>query len=258
MARNVRASTLDRIKRPVVAVGNDYPAGYLHGAHCHRRNQLLFAESGTMQVETQHGSWMVPPHQAMWIPAGIRHSISMLSDVATRSVYLDDRSARRTADQCQVVGVSPLLRELLIQAVDLPAEYAPRTRDGRIMALLIDEIRLAPTLPLSLPFPKEQRLAARCRRFIAHPTAQDTIETWSRSLGMSRRTFTRLFRQETGLSFSAWQRRACLLSTVPRLLAGEPVTTIAFDLDYSSPAAFTAMFRNLVGASPTAYRRAAH
>ena len=49
-----------------------------------------------------------------------------------------------------------------------------------------------------------------------------------------------------------------LLTTVPRLLASEPVTTIALDLDYSSPAAFTAMFRKLVGASPTAYRRAAH
>jgi AraC-like DNA-binding protein len=48
------------------------------------------------------------------------------------------------------------------------------------------------------------------------------------------------------------------LSAVPCLLAGEPVTTVAFDLDYSSPAAFTTMFRKLVGASPTAYRRAAH
>ena len=257
MGRSVRAEKFEGIARPVVAVGNDYPAGHLHAAHAHRRSQLLFAELGTMQVETQHGSWMVPPHQAMWLPAAVRHSITMLSDVATRSVYLDARAARGMAGQCQVVGVSPLLRQLLIAAVDLPAEYEPQSRAGRIMALLIDEIRLAPVLPLSLPFPADARLAARCRRFVERPTAQDTIDRWRRALGLSRRSFTRLFRQETGLTFSAWQRRACLLAAVPRLLAGEAVTIIAFDLDYSSPAAFTTMFRKLVGASPTAYRRAA-
>jgi AraC-like DNA-binding protein len=48
------------------------------------------------------------------------------------------------------------------------------------------------------------------------------------------------------------------MSAVPRQLAGKAVTTIAFDLDYSSPVAFTSMFRKLVGARPTAYRRAAH
>jgi AraC-like DNA-binding protein/mannose-6-phosphate isomerase-like protein (cupin superfamily) len=257
MARHVRAERIEGVQRAVVAVGNDYPAGHLHPAHAHRRSQLLFAELGTMLVETQHGTWMVPPHQAMWIPVGVRHSITMLGQVATRSVYLDQRAARDMAQQCQVVGVSPLLRQLLILAVDLPAEYEPRSRAGRIMSLLVDEIRLAPVLPLSLPFPGNARLANRCRRFIERPTAQDTIDRWSRALGLSRRTFTRLFRHETGLSFSAWQRRACLLSAVPRLLGGEAVTTIAFDLDYSSPAAFTTMFKKLVGASPHAYRRAA-
>jgi AraC-like DNA-binding protein/mannose-6-phosphate isomerase-like protein (cupin superfamily) len=256
MARHVRAAQMEDVDRPVVAVGNDYPAGHLHAAHAHRRSQLLFAELGTMLVETQHGSWMVPPHQAMWIPEAVRHSITMLSAVATRSVYLDRRAARGMARQCEVVGVSPLLRQLLIAAVDLPPHYEPRSRAGRILSLLVDEIRLAPALPLSLPFPAEARLAARCRRFVERPTAQDTIDRWSRALGLSRRSFTRLFRQETGLTFSAWQRRACLLAAVPRLLAGEAVTTVAFDLDYSSPAAFTTMFRKLVGTSPSAYRRA--
>jgi AraC-like DNA-binding protein len=72
---------------------------------------------------------------------------------------------------------------------------------------------------------------------------------------LSRRTFTRLFKQETGLTFSAWQRRACLLWALPQLLAGTRVTTIAFDLGYSSPAAFAAMFKQLMGDTPDVYRR---
>ena len=143
MARHVRAEKIEGVKRPVVAVGNDYPAGHLHATHAHRRSQLLFAELGMMLVETQHGTWMVPPHQGMWISGGVRHSIAMLSQVATRSVYLDKRAARGMPRQCEVVGVSPLLRQLLILAVDLPSEYDPRSRAGRIMSLLVDEIRLA-------------------------------------------------------------------------------------------------------------------
>jgi AraC-like DNA-binding protein len=257
MARNVRANTVEGVDRPVVAVGNDYPMGHRHAPHSHRRSQLLFAEVGTMLVETQHGTWMVPPHQAVWIPAGIRHSMTMLSDVATRSVYLDDRATHGMAGQCQVLAVSALLRQLLIAAVDLPPCYELDTRAGRIMTLLVDELRLAPVLPLSLPFPADAALAVRCRRFVERPSAQDTIDHWSRALGLSRRSFTRRFKRETSLTFSAWQRRACLLSAIPRLLAGEAVTSIAFDLDYSSPAAFTTMFKTLVGASPQAYRNAA-
>jgi hypothetical protein len=66
-------------------------------------------------------------------------------------------------------------------------------------------------LPLSLPFPDDPKLAARCRRFIENPTAQDTIDVWRRELGLSRRTF----RLETGLTFSVWRRRACLLAALP-------------------------------------------
>ena len=77
----------------------------------------------------------------------------MLSQVATRSVYLDERAARGMPRQCEVVGVSLLLRQLLILAVDLPSEYDPRSRAGRIMSLLIDEIRLAPALRSVSPSP---------------------------------------------------------------------------------------------------------
>jgi len=242
------------VPRPITAVGNDYPAGHVHPEHQHRRSQLLFAEWGTMLVRTADGAWMVPAHQGIWIPAGVAHSITMLSRVATRSVYLAASAAEGMAKQCQVVGVSPLLRQLLIEAVDLPAEYDPLGRAGKIMSLLIDEIHAAAVLPLSLPLPSEKRLAQRCRRFLARPTARDTLELWSRELGLSRRTFTRRFKQETGLTFAAWQRRACLLSALPRLLGGERVTTIAYDLGYSSPAAFTVMFKQLVGLAPNLYR----
>jgi AraC-like DNA-binding protein len=256
MARQIRAARLEHVARPIVAVGNDYPAGHEHAPHSHRRSQLLFAETGTMVVKTAQGSWVVPPHQAIWIPAGVTHGIGMLSDVATRSVYLEAHVTNGMAAHCEVLGVSPLLRLLLIEAIDLPTEYAARSRAGKLMEFLIEEIRLAPALPLSLPFPAGRKLAARCRRFVQQPNAKDTIDTWCDELQTSRRSFIRHFKHETGLTFAAWQRRACLFAALPRLLRGEPVTTIALDLGYATPASFTTMFKASVGASPSAYLRA--
>lgn len=241
--------------RPVVAVGNEYPAGHEHPAHSHRRSQLLFAERGTMLVRTAQGAWMVPPSQGIWIPGGTMHGITMLGEVATRSVYLEPEARDGLAKECRVLGIPPLLRELMIAAVDVPVEYDEAGRDGRVMALLMDEILTAPVLPLSLPLPREGRLLRRCHRFLEQPTMQDTIEAWSRALALSRRSFTRRFRDETGLSFAEWQRRACLLAALPRLLDGERVTAIALDLGYAGPTAFSTMFRRVLGVAPSAYRR---
>jgi AraC-like DNA-binding protein/mannose-6-phosphate isomerase-like protein (cupin superfamily) len=257
MARHIRAAQIEATPRPVVAVGNDYPAGHEHPAHSHRRSQLLFAERGTMLVRTGQGAWMVPPSQGVWIPGGTVHAISMIGAVSTRSVYVEPAARGDLARDCRVVGVSALLRHLLIAAVDIPAEYDEAGRDGRVMALLMDEIVQAPVLPLGLPLPRNARLFGRCRRFLEAPTLAESIDAWSVALGVSRRSFTRQFRQETGLSFAEWQRRACLLAALPRLARGDRVTAVALDLGYANPSAFSAMFRRVLGAAPGSHGRGA-
>ena len=75
---------------------------------------------------------------------------------------------------------------------------------------------------------------------------------WATALGTSRRSFTRLFKSETSLSFVDWRQQACILVALPRLVGGEAVTTVALDLGYDNPAAFTAMFKRILGSSPRA------
>ncbi len=55
------------------------------------------------------------------------------------------------------------------------------------------------------------------------------------------------------MSFSIWRQQACLFAALPRIMAGEPVTTVALDLGYESPAAFTTMFKRLLGVPPRNY-----
>lgn len=254
MVKNVGPSTLyEATPRPVVAVGNDYPPDFEVAPHHHGRCQLLYGARGVMMVWTEHGAWVVPPAQGVWIPVGVRHSVRMIGPVTTSSIFIRQDAITDMPPSCSVLGISPLMRSLLLAAVDIPLEYEIEGRDGLIMALLLQELRRLPILPLSLPFPNDRELARRCHRFIKDPNPHQTIDDWAENLGLSRRSFTRLFKRETGMSFAAWQRQACLFSALPRLVAREPITRVALDLGYESPAAFTTMFRKALGMPPSEY-----
>jgi len=252
--RNVEPNDYEDTPRAVVAVGNDYPPAFELARHQHRRAQLLYAAEGVATVDTDQGAWIAPRERAVWIPAGVAHAVRMVGAVRTCSLFIDPAACRARGDQCQVLAVSPLLRSLLMAAPDLPANYDEGGRDGLVMALLVAETIAAPVAPLAVPFPQSPALVAKCRAFMARPHAHQTIDGWSADLGLGRRAFTRAFRRETGISFGAWRQQACLMEALPRLAAGEPVTAVALDLGYDSPAAFTTMFKRLLGISPSRYQ----
>jgi AraC-like DNA-binding protein len=152
-----------------------------------------------------------------------------------------------------VVGISPFMRSLMTEALSLPLKGQLDSRASALMQLIQHEMGQLPILPLSLQIPAHGPLAERCRRFVLRPNIHETIDDWGRALGMSRRAFTRQFRRETGLSFMAWRQQACLMSAMPRLVAGEAVTAVAIDLGYENPAAFTLMFKRAFGSPPLAY-----
>ena len=253
--RNTRVISYEDTPRDVVATGNDYPGGLLLPNHTHKRAQCLYAVAGVMTITTSEGAWVVPPGRALWIPAGVVHQVHMGGTTNTHSAYILPAIAAAAGlpTHCTVIAVSSLLHALLSEAVDLPAEYALGGRDDRLMRLLVDEIARMPSLPLNTPLPQDPRLARLCDALLRAPSLEIDIDTMAHKSGMSRRSFTRLFRQQTGMSFSTWRQQACLLSALARLGRGEPVTRVAMELGYSSTSAFTAAFRRTLGSAPSHY-----
>lgn len=253
--RNIQVNDFQDVPRDVMATGNDYPDGHLLPSHRHNRGQCLYAITGVLTVITHTGSWVVPPKRALWIPAGIDHEVHMGGITKTRSAYILPEAAKQ-ADlplHCAVINVSPLLHELLSTAVDLPAEYEFGGRDDYLMRLIIAEIALMPELPLNAPLPQETRLAALCLQLLKAPSLDYDLDQIAAQVGMSRRNFTRIFRQQTGMSFSNWRQQACLLNALTRMELGQSITSVAMELGYSSSSAFTAAFRRSLGAAPRFY-----
>lgn len=220
--------------------------------HRHRRAQLLYGATGVMQVSTAEGNWVVPPQRAVWIPPGVAHEVLMLG-VSTRSLYIEPAAVTDMDARCQVISVSPLMRQLLMEAVELALDYDEAGRDGALINLLLHELLRSAHLPLHLPLPQDPRLLGLCQAFLQRPDAHVSPAQWAAQLHTSLRSFNRLFSQQTGLSFSRWRQQACVMSALSRLAVGNSVTRIALDLGYDSPAAFSTMFRRVLGHAPSAW-----
>ncbi|OJF94002.1 AraC family transcriptional regulator [Pararhizobium antarcticum] len=244
-------SWIDSTNEPLAMLGRLYPAGSRGLPHSHAKTQIWCARRGVVLVSTAHGRWMIPPGHGLLIPAGLEHFSEMISDVEMHSIYVE-RSVIDN-DRPKVLEVTPLAGSLMDELL-LAEQNPPSPRRKRLlMDLLLDEIEQLPERPLGLPFPAHARLAVLCRRFLKMPAANTGIDDWARELGMSRRSFTRLFRAETGVSFVTWRQQACIFASLPRLAEGETVTNVALDAGYENISAFTTMFRRMLGHSPSLY-----
>lgn len=254
---NTCIESLESTPRPLLAISRDYAPGSLLPWHSHRRAQLLYGATGVMQVDSGQGSWVVPPQQAVWIPAGLPHQVRMLG-VVTRSLYILPEAAPRTSSACEVLGVSPLLRQLVHEAIQMPLLYDLQGRDGVLVALILHELAGASALPLHAPMPQDVRLAALCQAFLEAPQIHTPPQQWAQQLHMSLRTFGRLFQAQTGLSFQAWRQRACVVHAMACLAKGMAVGTVALELGYDSQGAFSSMFSRLTGQPPSAFSSTRH
>jgi AraC-like DNA-binding protein len=241
--------------QPVVALAIDYPNGSVIPPHRHRRAQLLYATEGVMLVHSDTGRWVVPPARGVWLASGVVHSVRTSGQVRMRSVFVAPDTALTLPAASGVLNISPLLRALILAAVDIDPGVAPTARDERLMLLLLDEIRATPTLPLHLPWPSDRRLQRVCEHLSRHPGDSATIVQWAARLGISVKTFHRLFRRETQLTFGRWRQQARLLLALEKLAHGDKIVAVALEHGYTSQSAFSAMFKRQFGVTPSEFCR---
>jgi AraC-like DNA-binding protein len=208
-----------------------------------------------MTIRTETGSWVVPPHRAVWIPAGISHTISMSGMVAMRTLYLKSRLARTLPRDCCVVNVSPLLRELILHACKLGAlKKRARSRE-HLIGVILDQLEAVEMIPLQLPHLADPRAQRVTEVLTANPGDDRTLSQICKKSGASKRTIERLFQQEAGMTFGKWRQQLRLMQAMRLLAEGAKVTHAALEAGYSTPSAFISMFRKSLGTTPTAYFR---
>ena len=153
-------------------------SGHVIPPHTHEWRQLVYATSGAMTVSAGRWVWMIPPGNALLVPAGRVHSIHMWGEVAVRTLYFPaSMEARSLAfDECRVLAVTALLREMILRVVEIGALDSRAPGHQHLLAALLDEMEAAPVTPATLPLPEDPRAAAVARRVLADPCGDHALE----------------------------------------------------------------------------------
>lgn len=225
-----------------------HPGGWLDLPQDPAWSQLVYAVRGVLTVHTPDGSWVVPPHRAAWVPAGVRHRLALSGRVTLRMLYFAHPLA--LLPTCRVLDVPPLVRELILHVVRLAPLRLTEPVHHRLIGVLADQLVTLPDEPLQLPAPRDPLAVALTAVLQDDPGDPASVSDLARRVGSSRRNLERVFRADTGMTVGQWRRRLRMLEALRLLAAGMTATAVAARVGYATPSAFGAAFRAELGDTP--------
>lgn len=212
--------------------------------------QVVYASSGVVRAMGDRETWTLPPHRALIIGDDRRIELSTPRRTAIRTLYVH-RSLEALAPSVRIVSVPPLVRELLLRAVETAPLDLDDDRSAALCTLLFAELDGLSTVPLRLPLPTDGRARLLAEAITDAPSAP--LADLLRDVPAARRTCERLFLGETGLTLAGWQRRARVLAAIELLERGSTVTTASATVGYATPSSFVVAFRSETGTTPTTF-----
>lgn len=237
----------------VATLAYEYSAQFQVPEHAHGADQLIYAICGVMEVVSGSNMWLIPPSFAIWIPAETWHRIHMPSAVSMRTLYFRPGLVRTPPLASAVLHVTPLLRELILEAVRIGKLRARHHHERALRDLLVLHLESASSVPTFVALPTDERALALAQAVLSTPGQTKPLAALCRSAGVSVRTVQRIFRKELGIDFEAWRRQARLTKAVELLVAGRSVKEVSFCIGYRQPSAFVETFRRSFGMTPKAW-----
>lgn len=218
---------------------------------------IVHASQGVLSVAIPHlpgqqHTWVVPSHQALWVPDGQQPSISFLAPARLRSLFLRRGAARRLPRYCSVLSLPPFLSALMEHFTQIGVLFARLPAHRRLASVLYDQLAPAPGQPLAIPQPKHPE-AQRFADLLRQAPPATPLRELARQFGSSLRTLERLFAADLGLSLAAWRRRLRLQRALELLALQKNVAETAYLCGYSSVSAFVSLFRREFGTTPARY-----
>lgn len=220
--------------------------------HTHRKGQLIIALYGAVTCRAENDIWLVPPDCAFWIPGGVPHSAKATWNADLNYLFVEPGAAA-LPKRCCTLAISGLIKELVTRLTDEDAEYQPASHIARLIRVTLDELATMPQQKLSLPVSSNTKIRTMADMLISQPSDRSTFSEWSKRMGVSERSLSRLMLRETGLTFGRWRQQLQLIIALRELASGVSVQNVATNLGYESVNAFITMFKKAMGSTPAQY-----
>lgn len=221
-------------------------------AHSHDLGHLVYPASGVLSLVTSEGSWIAPSNRVVWVPAEFEHQHRAHGATDMRVVFLPRDMAALLIDRPAVLATTPLAREAMLALTG--SRRREKASTDRLRLVIIDELSNTGEQPLHLPEPHDDRLLAVTNLVEADLSNPVSLAELGHRVGASERTLTRLFQQETGMTFRQWRSELRVHRALLLLADGMSVYDTAAECGWANPGSFITAFTSLVGMSPGRYR----
>ncbi len=222
--------------------------------HSHTWSQLVYAGEGVVTVEANQSCWVVPCRRAIWVPANLRHQVTMHGRVFLQTIYLKREPGSFGLAECTVVNVPPLLHELIVHVCKIGIVNADSVENRNLIQFLIYQLKNLAAIPLVIPMPRDERARQLSMQILDDPGSNKSLKLLSNDCGTSLRTMQRIFCDEVGLPLARWRKQVKMVRAIQLLAENWSVTDVALELGFESASGFIHSFRQFFGETPGKYQ----
>lgn len=226
---------------------------------CVDHHYLLYAVRGALRLEVDGTTWSLPPARAALIRAGVPIEVTIPQPVTTSSVLFSPDFAAAPPSRLTVFDMTPLARALVSECARWGDEDSPPDDYAvamfRALAAATWALAEEPS-PAQMPCGRSPEVRSSLEITAARMADEPRFDDIAAEVGLAPRSLARRFETELGMTWQASLRRLRVLRAIELLASTDrSVTQIAMDVGYGSASAFNAAFRDLIGQTPTEYRR---
>jgi AraC-like DNA-binding protein len=228
------------------------------GWHFHDVHEIEYACRGMVEVKTEAGHYLLPPHQAAWIPAGLHHQTTLNAGAQTLAVLFEPALVPAAGDRVRIIAVSALLREMMLHSARWPISRTEPGAEadsffqalGYVVAGAMDD-----EMPLHLPVAADPVVTA-VTEYTRANLDRVRLSDVTRAVGVSERTLRRIFSTHLGMSWRSYLLRARVLRSMALLAQPDrSVLEVSIAVGFDDAGAFARSFARHCGETPSAYKR---
>lgn len=226
---------------------------------------LLWVHVGNAQIEIAGETHHLSEAEALWIPAGLFHNISVAEGSVVFPIPVPVIDLPASLNNVITLTIPPGWEDWLI----LQFAHTRGYLRGAVVpnAGLLDLITGSRQFPpgetgtenvpgiMPPPLPRSPAAVAVARVLLRTPGDATTLSTFALDLQVGRRTLQQQFVQQTGMSFSRWRTATRIAAGAAYLDVGRDISWVGHQVGFSTPAGFTRAFRTHTGYSPSNYVR---
>jgi len=185
----------------------EYPSRFNVPEHAHGSDQLIYATVGDGSVGRSELLADTSPSSSL------DSSRNLASNSHARCCFdahplSKTRTRPSCAAFCTVLHVSPLLCELVLEAVRIGQLRTKNHIHRAFRDLIVHQLHNASPVPMFVKLPTDSRALGVAQAFMANQANAPSLHTLTKRVGVSVRTIERIFRREVGMSFEFGEDRS--------------------------------------------------